>query len=73
MTAQILNAFQFYVEFVRQTRIGAAQGGRIFTDFGVQKLLGPNLELDAQYGSSFTPVGGSRFHSIGFGAGARAK
>ncbi len=73
VTAQIPNAYQFYAELVGQSKIGPAQGGRIFTDFGLQKLLGQYLELDAEYGNSFTPVGGSRFHYIGVGAGVRVK
>ncbi len=73
VTAQIPNAYQFFVEFVGQTKIGPAQGGRIFTDFGVQKLLSHYFELDAEYGTSFTPVGGARYHAIGFGAGIRVK
>jgi len=73
VTAQIPNAYQFYVELVGQTKLGPAQGGRIFADFGVQKLFGQNLELDTEYGNSFTPIGGSRFHYIGVGAGVRVK
>ena len=73
VTAQIPNYYQFYAELVGQTKLGPEQGGRIFTDFGVQKLLGPNLELDVEYGISFTPVGGSRFNYIGAGAGVRVK
>jgi hypothetical protein len=73
VTAQIPNAYQFYIELVGQTKLGPAQGGRIVTDFGVQKLLGQYLELDTEYGNSFTAVGGSRIHYIGFGAGVRVK
>lgn len=73
VTAQIPNAYQFFFELVGQTKIGPAQGGRIFSDAGVQKLLGQYLELDAEYGKSFTAVGGSRFHYIGIGAGIRVK
>ena len=73
VTAQLPHAYQFYVELVGQTKIGPVQGGRMLTDFGVQKLLGQNIEVDAEYGTSLTPVGGSRFHYIGFGAGVRVK
>ena len=73
VTAQIPNYYQFYAELVGQTKLGPDQGGRIFTDFGLQKLLGPSLELDLEYGISFTPIGGSRFNYIGAGAGVRVK
>ena len=73
VTAQIPNAYQFYAEFVEQTKLGPQQGGRLFTDFGLQKLLGPYLELDAEYGIDFTPVLGSRFQYLGIGTGIRVK
>lgn len=73
VTAQIPNYYQFYAELVAQTKLAPDRGGRTFTDFGVQKLLGPNLEVDAEYGISFTPVAGSRFHYVGIGAGIRVK
>ena len=73
VTAQLPNAYQFYAEFVGQTKLGPEQGGRIFTDFGVQKLLGSYFELDAEYGIDFTRVAGSRFQYVGFGTGIRVK
>ncbi len=73
VTAQIPNAYQFYGELVGQSKIRPARGGRVLADFGLQKLLGQYLELDAEYGDSFTPVDGSRFHYIGIGAGVRVK
>ena len=71
VTAQIPNAYQFFAELAGQTKTGPAQGGRFVGDIGVQKLLGRNVGLDAEYGNSFTPINGSRFHYIGFGAGVR--
>ncbi len=73
ITAQIPNYYQFYAEFVGQTKLAPAQGGHVFTDFGLQKLLGPYLEIDAEYGVSFTPLNGSRFQYAGLGAGIRVK
>lgn len=73
VTAQIPNYYQFYAEFVGQTKLAPNQSGRFFTDFGVQKLLGAYLEVDGEYGISFTPVGGSRFRYVGAGVGIRVK
>jgi hypothetical protein len=70
VSAQIPNFYQFYVQFVGQTKLGPGQGGRIFTDFGVQKQLSPNVVVDTEYGIGFTPVaGGSPFRYFGFGTG----
>jgi len=71
-TAQLPKYYQFYAEF-DQTKLGPEQGGRTFTDFGLQKLLGPSFELDAEYGVSFTPVNGSTFNYLGVGAGIRVR
>ena len=73
VTVQIPNATQFYAEVAGRTKIAPDRGGQIFTDFGVQKLLGPYLEIDAEYGIDFTPVDGSRFHYVGVGFGVRVK
>jgi len=73
VTLQWPNYYQFYAELVGQTKTAPRAGGVVYTDFGVQKLLGPYLELDAEYGIDFTPVRGSRFRYIGIGTGIRAK
>ncbi|GAC1545527.1 MAG: hypothetical protein NVS3B16_15050 [Vulcanimicrobiaceae bacterium] len=73
VTAQIPHYYQFYAELVAQTKLAPDQGGRTFADFGVQKLLGPNLEVDGEYAISFTPVAGSRFQYVGIGLGIRVK
>lgn len=71
VTAQIPNDYQFYAELVGLTKIAPQAGGRVYTDFGVQKLIGPNFEVDAEYGIDFTPVDGSRFNYVGAGFGLR--
>jgi hypothetical protein len=73
VSAQIPHDYQFYIELVAQTKLVPQGGGRIFTDFGVQKLVGQNVELDLEYADSFTPVDGSRFHYVGIGTGIRVK
>jgi len=73
VTLQRPNYYQFYAELVGQTKMAPRAGGLVYTDFGLQKLLGPYLELDAEYGVDFTPVKGSRFRYVGFGAGIRLK
>ncbi len=73
VTVQWPNYYQFYAELVGQTKTAPRAGGRLYTDFGLQKLLGPYLEIDGEYGIDFTPIDGSRFNYIGFGAGIRVK
>ena len=73
ITAQIPNAYQFYGELVGRTKLAPDRGGQVLTDFGVQKLLGTNLEVDAEYGVDFTPVAGSRFQYVGLGFGLRVR
>ena len=73
LTAQIPHEYQFYAEVVAQTKLAPGQGGRVFTDFGLQKLLGEYLEVDAEYGADFTPVFGSQFHYFGIGTGIRVR
>ena len=73
VTAQIPNYYQFYFELVGLTKIAPDRGGRLYIDFGVQKLIGRNLEIDAEYGIDFTPVDGSRFGYVGAGLGVRVK
>lgn len=73
VTAQLPHFYQLYAELAGQTKLAPDQGGHVFSDFGLQKLLGPNLEVDGEYGISFTPVAGSKFRYLGFGLGVRVK
>lgn len=73
VTAQTPNDYQFYAELVGRTKSAPDRGGQVLTDFGVQKLLGPNLEIDGEYGIGFTPIDGSRFRYVGLGVGVRVK
>ena len=54
VTSEIPNFYQFYAEYVYVSKIGPNEGGRAFTDFGVQKLLGSRTEIDLEYGHAFT-------------------
>ncbi len=67
VTAQIPNLYQFYAEYVYVSKIAANAGGRAFTDFGVQKLLGTRTEIDVEYGHAFTGIAQERFNYIGSG------
>jgi hypothetical protein len=67
ISTQIPNYYQFYAEYVFVSKIGPALGGRAFTDFGVQKLLGSRTELDLEYGHAFTGDPALRFNYIGAG------
>ncbi len=66
-TTQIPNYYQFYAEYVFVSKIAADAGGRAFTDFGIQKLLGTRTEIDVEYGHAFTGDPALRFDYIGAG------
>lgn len=67
MTTQIPHYYQFYAEYVYVSKIAPDAGGRAFTDFGVQKLLGSRTEIDVEYGHAFTGDPLLRFDYIGSG------
>ena len=69
VTAQMPHEYQLYAELVGQSRIAPDLGGRWYTDFGVQKLVGRDFEIDVEEGVDFTPVLGSRFTYTGVGFG----
>ncbi len=60
---------QFYAEGYGQTRI-RPDGGRLFgIDGGIQYLVRPNVEIDAELGQTVTDL--ARGHYFGFGIGFR--
>lgn len=67
LTQQIPNYYQFYAEYVFVSRLAPDSGGRAFTDFGIQKLLGTRTEIDLEYGHSFTGVSALQFEYFGAG------
>ncbi len=67
VTAQIPNYYQFYAEYVFVSKVALDRGGRAFTDFGIQKLLGSRTELDIEYGHAFTGIPALKFSYIGAG------
>ena len=67
VTAQIPHFYQFYAEYVYVSKIDAVDGGRAFTDFGIQKLLGSRTEIDVEYGHAFTAIPALKFDYIGTG------
>ncbi|HEX3671250.1 MAG TPA: hypothetical protein VHT92_06045 [Candidatus Cybelea sp.] len=67
LTKQTPDKFQFYAEYVFVSKVAPDAGGRAFTDFGVQKLLGTNVEVDVEYGHAFTGDPALRFNYIGSG------
>jgi hypothetical protein len=67
VTTQIPNSYQFYAEYVFVSKIAPNYGGRAFTDFGVQKLLGSRTEIDVEYGHAFTGDRALQFNYIGSG------
>jgi len=71
LTFATVPSLQFYLEAVGQTRVAPGVGGRIYFDGGVQKLLGTNVEFDAEYGRAIGPIAGGRFQYFGSGIGLR--
>ncbi|HEY8297404.1 MAG TPA: hypothetical protein VIG32_05225 [Candidatus Baltobacteraceae bacterium] len=69
VTKQLPNFYQLYGEYVYASRVAPDAGGRAFVDYGVQKLLGPRFEIDAELGNSLTGNPAMRFHYVGFGFG----
>jgi hypothetical protein len=67
LTEQIPHYYQFYVEYVFVSKLAPDLGGRAFTDFGVQKLLGSRTEIDLEYGHAFTGVPALKFNYVGAG------
>ncbi len=67
ITTQIPNYYQFYAEYVFVSKLAPDRGGRAFTDFGIQKLLGTRTELDLEYGHAFTGIPALRFNYVGAG------
>jgi len=67
LTTQIPHHYQFYAEYVFVSKIAANAGGRAFTDFGVQKLLGSRTEIDVEYGHAFSGDPALRFDYVGSG------
>ncbi len=67
LTTQIPHYYQFYAEYVYVSKIAPNNGGRAFTDFGIQKLLGTRTEIDVEYGHAFTGDPLLRFDYIGTG------
>lgn len=67
IATQARNAYQFYAEYVFVSRLAPDVGGRAFTDFGVQKLLGTRTEVDLEYGHAITGIAALRFDYIGAG------
>lgn len=68
ITEQVPHFYQFYAEYVFVSKLAPDEGGRAFTDFGIQKLLGSHLEIDLEYGHAFTAVPALRFDYVGTGA-----
>ena len=67
ITTQIPHYYQFYAEYVLESKVSLDRGDRAYTDFGVQKLLGPSTEVDVEYGHAFTGIPSLQFDYIGAG------
>jgi hypothetical protein len=69
LTKQIGSHSQIYAEYVGVSNIGNGLGGRAFLDYGLQQLIGPNVEVDVERGGTFTgdPQKSFQYFSAGFG------
>ena len=68
-TKQLNAATQLYAEYVYLNKLGPDQSGRGTVDYGIQRLFGTHVELDAELGSSITADRNLRFHYVGVGFG----
>jgi hypothetical protein len=71
LTKQIAASSQLYAEYVAVSNIGNGLGGRAFLDYGFQQLIGPNVEIDVERGSTFTGDSQKSFQYFGAGFGLR--
>ena len=71
LTQQIASNSQLYFEYVADSNIGPGMGARAFLDYGFQQLIGPDIEVDVEQGSTFAPVSGKGFRYFGVGFGLR--
>lgn len=69
LTQGLPHQFQPYFEYGYTSRVSPSLGGRSFIDYGVQKLLGENTEIDLELGHALTADPSLKFNYVGFGLG----
>lgn len=69
LTKQLNGENQLYAEYVYQSATAPGAGGRAYVDYGLQHLIGPRLEVDAELGDAFSANPRLRFNYVGVGLG----
>jgi hypothetical protein len=69
LTKQLGAVNQIYAEYVYQSKAAANEGGRAYVDYGLQHLIGPRIEVDAEIGHAFSADRRLRFNYVGVGLG----
>lgn len=69
VTQLLPHAYQPYFEYVYSSRLSPNVGGRAFVDYGVQKLLGADTEIDLELGHALSAIPTLKFNYVGVGFG----
>lgn len=69
ITKQLGAVNQLYAEYVYQSKAAANEGGRAYIDYGLQHLIGPRIEVDAEIGHAFSANRRLQFDYVGVGLG----
>ena len=57
-----------YGEAMNFSKVAPNSGSQSLLDYGVQKVIGQHVQLDAEVGNALNVVSGSRYHHVGAGA-----
>jgi len=62
------SSFYVFGEAANFGKVAPTAGARSLLDYGIQKMIGQHMQLDAEAGNALNAVNGSRFHYVGAGA-----
>lgn len=69
LTQQLGAVNQIYAEYVYQSKAAPNERGRAYVDYGLQHLIGPRIEVDAEIGHAFSADRSLQFDYVGVGLG----
>ena len=73
LTQSLRNHYQPYFEYVYDSRLSPSIGGRAFIDYGLQKLLGRDTEVDVELGHALTANPTLQLNYVGVGFGIQIR